>query len=60
MSDLEKKQDPESPDVEALERPDVSERVDKMTERKLLSKLDKRIVPVIMWMYLMNFMDRGG
>ncbi|RVX71739.1 hypothetical protein B0A52_03923 [Exophiala mesophila] len=58
MSDLEKKNDSDRPDVEALERPDVSERVDKMTERKLLSKLDKRIVPVIMWMYLMNFMDR--
>ena len=28
-------------------------------ERRLLSKLDKRIVPCIMWMYLMNFMDRG-
>ena len=60
MSDLEKKNDSDRPDVEALERPDVSERVDKMTERKLLSKLDKRIVPVIMWMYLMNFMDRGA
>lgn len=34
--------------------------VDDATERRLLRKLDKRIVPCIMWMYLMNFMDRGG
>lgn len=32
--------------------------VDKMTERKLMRKLDLRIIPMIMWMYLMNFMDR--
>jgi hypothetical protein len=28
--------------------------IDKATEKRLLAKLDKRIVPVIMWMYLMN------
>jgi hypothetical protein len=33
--------------------------VDKMTERKLMRKLDLRIVPMVMWIYLMNFMDRG-
>ncbi|GAB7364288.1 hypothetical protein MBLNU230_g4833t1 [Neophaeotheca triangularis] len=27
-------------------------------ERKLLWKLDIRIIPVVMWIYLMNFMDR--
>lgn len=33
--------------------------VDAETEKKLLRKLDIRIIPFIMWMYLMNFMDRG-
>lgn len=33
--------------------------LDKETERKLLRKLDIRIVPMVMWMYLMCFMDRG-
>ncbi|KAK5166506.1 uncharacterized protein LTR77_008049 [Saxophila tyrrhenica] len=32
--------------------------VDKQTERRLLRKLDSRIVPMVMWMYLMCFMDR--
>lgn len=36
----------------------TSEAVDNMTERKLMRKLDYRIIPMIMWMYLMNFMDR--
>lgn len=35
------------------------EEVDKMTERRVLRKLDKRIVPMVMWCYLMNMMDRG-
>jgi hypothetical protein len=34
--------------------------VDKLTERKLMAKLDRRIVPMVMWIYLMNFMDRGS
>lgn len=33
--------------------------VDKATERAVLRKLDYRIVPTIMWVYLMNMMDRG-
>ena len=28
-------------------------------EQALLRKLDVRIIPMIMWMYLMSFMDRG-
>lgn len=28
-------------------------------ERRLLRKLDVRIIPMICWVYLMNFMDRG-
>lgn len=33
--------------------------VDAETEKKLLRKLDIRIIPMVMWIYLMNFMDRG-
>jgi hypothetical protein len=33
--------------------------VDAATERRLLRKLDMRIIPMICWIYLMNFMDRG-
>jgi hypothetical protein len=29
------------------------------TEKALMRKLDKRLIPMIMWMYLMSFMDRG-
>ncbi|TID07226.1 putative transporter [Colletotrichum higginsianum] len=32
--------------------------VDKATERAVLRKLDYRIVPMVMWVYLMNMMDR--
>jgi hypothetical protein len=32
--------------------------IDKATERRLMRKLDARIVWVVMWTYLMNFMDR--
>jgi hypothetical protein len=55
------KQDIPSPVSENVENygPVAPMVVDKTTERRLLSKLDKRIVPCIMWMYLMNFMDRG-
>lgn len=48
-----------SPPPEEVENAGTSELVDKMTERKLMSKLDRRIIPMIMWMYLVNFMDRG-
>ncbi|TQN65895.1 putative transporter, partial [Colletotrichum shisoi] len=34
--------------------------VDKATERAVLRKLDYRIVPMVMWVYLMNMMDRGN
>jgi hypothetical protein len=33
--------------------------VDLATEKALMRKLDKRLIPMIMWMYLMSFMDRG-
>lgn len=35
------------------------EYVDKQTERAILRKLDYRIIPMVMWVYLMNMMDRG-
>ena len=28
-------------------------------EKRLLKKLDRRIIPICCWIYLMNFMDRG-
>jgi hypothetical protein len=42
-------------EVESSELPVV---IDKATERRLMRKLDSRIVWVVMWTYLMNFMDR--
>ena len=33
--------------------------VDRETERAVTRKLDWRIIPMIMWVYLMNMMDRG-
>jgi hypothetical protein len=33
--------------------------VDAETEKKVLRKLDIRIIPTVMWIYLMNMMDRG-
>lgn len=33
--------------------------VDKETEKRILRKLDIRIIPTVMWIYLMNMMDRG-
>jgi hypothetical protein len=33
--------------------------VDEETESRILRKLDWRIIPLVMWIYLMNFMDRG-
>lgn len=32
--------------------------VDPETEKRLIRKLDKRIIPMVMWMYLMSFMVR--
>jgi MFS family permease len=29
-------------------------------EKRLLKKLDRRIIPMVCWIYLMNFMDRVG
>lgn len=35
------------------------EDVDPAAEQAIFNKLDKRIVPTVMWCYLMNMMDRG-
>lgn len=45
--------------MEDIEKVRSSEVVDKETEARLLRKLDIRIIPMICWIYLMNFMDRG-
>jgi len=55
--------DSESPGTPPLKNEDVEKNdtpsvVDAETEKKLLRKLDIRIVPMVMWIYLMNFMDR--
>lgn len=45
--------------VEDVENLGSSSIVDAETEKRLLKKLDIRIIPMICWIYLMNFMDRG-
>jgi hypothetical protein len=45
--------------IEDVERIGTSTMVDAETEKRLLRKLDIRIIPMICWIYLMNFMDRG-
>jgi hypothetical protein len=44
--------------TEDVEMIGTSAAVDKETERRLLRKLDLRIIPMVCWIYLMNFMDR--
>lgn len=45
--------------IEQVENAGSSLAVDAETEKRLLKKLDRRIIPMICWIYLMNFMDRG-
>jgi hypothetical protein len=45
--------------TEDVEKIGTSAVIDKETEKRLLRKLDMRIIPMICWIYLMNFMDRG-
>lgn len=45
--------------TEDVEKIGTTAAVDKETEARLLRKLDIRIIPMICWIYLMNFMDRG-
>jgi hypothetical protein len=46
-------------DVFHEEAQDGTQRVDPAIEKALLRKLDKRIIPMIVLLYLMSFMDRG-
>lgn len=57
-----KASDSESCKVEGLEEApgNDAEFVDKATERAVVRKLDYRIIPMVMWVYLMNMMDRGA
>lgn len=43
-----------------VEKMGTSPAVDAETEKRLLRKLDIRIIPMVCWIYLMNFMDRVG
>ena len=45
--------------TEDVEKNDTIAAVGPVTEARLLRKLDMRIIPMICWIYLMNFMDRG-
>lgn len=45
--------------VEDVERSAASDEIDAAAEARVIRKLDLRIVPMICWIYLMNFMDRG-
>jgi hypothetical protein len=42
-----------------VELADSRPEVDAEIQKKILRKLDARILPMICWIYLMNFMDRG-
>ena len=58
------KKELESPPAAPLKVEDVEaagslQTVDPATEAKLIRKLDIRIIPMLCWIYLMNFMDRG-
>lgn len=50
---------PEKPSQEQLEHATKTRHVDEKEEKRLMRKLDRRIVPCMVWMYLMSFMDRG-
>jgi hypothetical protein len=44
--------------IEDVELIGASTIVDKETEKRLLRKLDLRIIPMVCWIYLNNFIDR--
>ena len=46
-------------ELERVENAAMPNGVDPETEKALLKKLDRRLIPMICWIYLMNFMDRG-
>lgn len=50
---------PQQYEKATLENGETLQPVDAATEKRLLRKLDMRIIPMLCWVYLMNFMDRG-
>ena len=50
---------PQQFETVGLENAEMLPPVDAATEQRLLRKLDWRIIPMLCWVYLMNFMDRG-
>jgi hypothetical protein len=50
---------PQQFDKVEIENAEAIPEVDAATEQRLLRKLDWRIIPMLCWIYLMNFMDRG-
>lgn len=60
-SAYEKKDDTDSDDPSISRIENASDErpvVDPATEKALMRKLDIRLIPMVMWMYLMSFMDR--
>ena len=62
MSDVEKQYEGADPHAPRSTRSDEIERqlgeVDPMFEKKLVRKLDAFIIPVVMLLYLLSFLDR--
>jgi hypothetical protein len=58
LSDKEASSQPNDVDFDGS--PGTPPVVDPAVEKRLLRKLDLRIIPCICWIYLMNFMDRGN
>lgn len=62
MGDIEKQYDPAAPNVaKSIESDEVGRQVeanDPVFEAKLVRKLDLFIIPVVMLLYLLSFLDR--
>ena len=61
MSDIEKQYDPAVPDAEkeSDELGTQLESVDPVFEAKIVRKLDLFVIPVVMLLYLLSFLDRS-
>jgi hypothetical protein len=60
ISTPQKETDSSSLKTERLEQaPGADDYLDPAAERSVLRKMDRRIIPMVMWVYLMNMMDRG-
>ncbi|CAG9948031.1 unnamed protein product [Clonostachys rosea f. rosea IK726] len=59
ISTPQKETDSSSLKTERLEQaPGADDYLDPAAERSVLRKMDRRIIPMVMWVYLMNMMDR--